>query len=586
MKTKSPSKTESSSNLEKIFLILLFILSVFTIADNYLILEKDTTPFVYDMLNIYLLSKDYFEYVKEGNMEAIFYKFNKEYYHSYPPFLIFQSIPFYFLFGVSEDSASFSNSIHILLLLISTYLIGKRLENSYIGILSAIILLFIPGRISFSRVYLPDFALASFVALGVVFLLYSEFFYKTVYSVLFGITFGLGLLTKWNFFQYILPFMFIYAIDYFLKKNRNKTTVIEKKQIINILLSFVIIIVIIYPWYINNLPKLIKMVSNVPMHNRLRFFSGKNIAEIWMIVGWEYFFVYGLGNFFRYYLFLIIISSIYLVYKTYKNNSKSLIERVVYVSYYFLVPIISFFPYLNLPSNPRYLLPLLPLFSIPTGVMLYDISKAGYKIVIQNINIDHKKFFIGFIIIIMIICSVYTVIIIKTEKSTADPTTLYWKGLYVPGKGLDDSLIINTIKNLTSKTEQKDFRVVSLQSSIVMTNVAQKLRREYNFQVYEPIFCLTRPNIDIKHPDIDCLPNFSSRVICDADILIDSNKHLTIHDETDLKKYFPERFQLAEDILDTWNGCKNKFILSHTIKEIPLEDKLNSVIYIYSKNNT
>ena len=109
----------------KILLILGILLCTIWSVNNYKVLEKDNTPFVFDIYDLYSMSTTFYEYLVLFQINDFFhYYLNWE--KDYPPLLIFQAIPFYLIMGVSEDTAAFSNTIHIFILVFSVYFLGKK----------------------------------------------------------------------------------------------------------------------------------------------------------------------------------------------------------------------------------------------------------------------------------------------------------------------------------------------------------------------------------------------------------------------------------------------------------------------------
>ena len=164
---------------ENKILLLLFLLCICFSFSNYLILTKDNTPFHYDILDSYLLSKKLYNSFTTFGVSGLFYSIANDYDKDYPILFILQPFPFFYVFGVFEDSAAFSNIPYIFILIFSTYFIGKELKNKKAGFIACLILLFISGILSFSRVYLPVFPLTSIFMLSVFIFLRTKNFKKT-----------------------------------------------------------------------------------------------------------------------------------------------------------------------------------------------------------------------------------------------------------------------------------------------------------------------------------------------------------------------------------------------------------------------
>lgn len=106
------------------------------------------------------------------------------------------SLPFYYILGLSADAAVLSGTIFLAAALLSTYAIATRLFDKRTGFLAAFILATSPGLFIYSRRYSPEFATIGIVALMLYFLLRTENFRNRLFSILFGLSFGLSMLTK------------------------------------------------------------------------------------------------------------------------------------------------------------------------------------------------------------------------------------------------------------------------------------------------------------------------------------------------------------------------------------------------------
>ncbi len=160
-------------------------------------------------------------------------------YNYFPPLYHTAAIPLYALFGTAYDSALYSNIFFLIVLLFSVYAIGKKLHNREAGLFAAFVCSTVPIYSYFMRHYLLDFALSAMVALGLALLLYTDRFRNMKYSVLFGIAFGLGLLTKWSY----PVFLVVPIISAFFGRGEVKV------RIRNILLFLICAAVVSSLWY-------------------------------------------------------------------------------------------------------------------------------------------------------------------------------------------------------------------------------------------------------------------------------------------------------------------------------------------------
>ncbi len=87
--------------------------------------------------------------------------------------------PFFYLFGVSIDTAVYHNFIFLIILIFFTYKIGTMIKDRYVGMLAVFCLLMYPGTFGYLRIYFTSIATVAFVSLGVYALLSSDYFKKT-----------------------------------------------------------------------------------------------------------------------------------------------------------------------------------------------------------------------------------------------------------------------------------------------------------------------------------------------------------------------------------------------------------------------
>jgi 4-amino-4-deoxy-L-arabinose transferase-like glycosyltransferase len=129
---------------------------------------------------------------------------------SYPP--LYHSIValFYGLFGTNFDAAAWANIPAILILLMATYGIGRRVYSPPLAATAAVLVNFYPLLIWLSRETLIDYWLTSLVALSIWLLLQTEGFSRKGWSVALGVCCALGMLTKWTFpFFVVLPYLWV-----------------------------------------------------------------------------------------------------------------------------------------------------------------------------------------------------------------------------------------------------------------------------------------------------------------------------------------------------------------------------------------
>ena len=187
--------------------LLALLCTVITIANQYWI-SQETRPPHWDMARHLWTSLLYWEI--PGDLRH-FYRMWTNYYY-YPPLRYWLTLPYYLMFGKTIPVAVFSNTLYVFLLAFSTYGIGKRVWNRATGLLAALFVLCSPMYVSQFKEYQLDAQQGTMVALSFYLFLRTEGFRNGKFSNWFGISLGLGMLTKWTFgFCLGLPVLWEYV---------------------------------------------------------------------------------------------------------------------------------------------------------------------------------------------------------------------------------------------------------------------------------------------------------------------------------------------------------------------------------------
>ena len=274
----------------------------------------------------------------------------------YPPFFHIMTIPFYILFGPGHDSAILVNLFFFIVLAISSFFIGKKLKDEKAGIILAALVSTIPLYNMMMREYLIDYSLTAIVALGYLFLLYSEEFFVTRYSVLFAIVSGLGMLTKWTYAVFfIIPLLSIY-----FKK-------LSETKVKNMVIALVIAASIASLWY---LPRIHGLIS------QLSVFSGKIESPADMSM---FFYINTLITDISLAYFALFMISLYKIEKKYVPILVNILG------------IMLFFTLFN-NKDPRFIMPAYTLVAVLISVKISSLSR----------QIDMKPIASALVIIILI----------------------------------------------------------------------------------------------------------------------------------------------------------------------------------------
>lgn len=104
----------------------------------------------------------------------------------------------------------FNNTPYVILLIVSTYLLGRHIADQNTGLAAAVLLALYPAVFGTSRMYILEFATMGVATLSQLILLKSESFSKRGYSILYGVSAAWGMLIKSEFIAFIIgPLIYV-----------------------------------------------------------------------------------------------------------------------------------------------------------------------------------------------------------------------------------------------------------------------------------------------------------------------------------------------------------------------------------------
>ena len=166
----------------------------------------------------------------------------------YPPLTYISSAPFQELLGKGNDEALGLNFLSSGILIIAVYYLGKTLFNQRVGLIAAAFCIVLP-RLYFEKlVYLTDNLLVAVITACFTFLTLwrneKKLSKQWLYSSIFGICWGLGLLTKQSIMFFLLiPLIWVTCRFLFMR---------QYLRILQLFTSFLISALIWVPWYRTN----------------------------------------------------------------------------------------------------------------------------------------------------------------------------------------------------------------------------------------------------------------------------------------------------------------------------------------------
>jgi hypothetical protein len=175
------------------------------VAYDYYFVTKETAPQSWDQSRHLISSLSYYYILTSdlGFSDKISRMLQVDNY--YPPFYHFSTVLMYFLFRDTHPSTAIMiNTIYLGILVFSAHGIGKKLFNREVGLLTAFLVLMYPPVFDRQHEYMIELALMAFVSLSIYLLLCTDHFKNRMFSLAFGIVFGLSVLTKWTSIFFII----------------------------------------------------------------------------------------------------------------------------------------------------------------------------------------------------------------------------------------------------------------------------------------------------------------------------------------------------------------------------------------------
>jgi 4-amino-4-deoxy-L-arabinose transferase-like glycosyltransferase len=190
-----------------------------------------------------------------------------------PPLYTLVVQPLYMLVGTPEDVAMVAtNSLFIVILVLSVYAIGRHLFDSPTGLLAALLLAGYPALGVISRRYLPYFAAVAMTTLGAYLVLRTEDFRNSRYAIGFGVVTGLGLLTSVWVSIGLLGFGIWFGLRSLYRACRLREPEEQRAALLrtlsNGILALAIVLAVALPWYLHNGKWLLSILRSTQMSKR------------------------------------------------------------------------------------------------------------------------------------------------------------------------------------------------------------------------------------------------------------------------------------------------------------------------------
>ena len=225
------------------FIIVLLLLLFYGI-NNYIWLGLNKLPSTTDQASHLLSNLRYLEILSKPSRDMFIRLLKVDTF--YPPFFPLCAAIVNLIFGHSATISIMTNMIFAAVLFFSVYYIGRKLVDEKLGLFAVFIVSMYPYIFGLSKMFLLEFALTSMVCFSFCCLLYTDNFNYRGYSALFGISLGIGMLTKPTFIFFLIGPLIIAIISIFWNY---KLISIRRRAKLNLGIAFIISIIIGGSWY-------------------------------------------------------------------------------------------------------------------------------------------------------------------------------------------------------------------------------------------------------------------------------------------------------------------------------------------------
>lgn len=350
--------------------ILLILLLLFLATTNWVWLTLDTQPPWWDQSNYLQASLQHARYLQKLNLGCFFKNFIS-FSRTRPPLVMLLNTPVYFFNYRNEDVAVMINVLFMAFTFLIIFKICKDYLNPKTAVLSCFLLSVYPVIYGHMRTYLMDIGLMFIVSASIYLLLKCDGFRSLKYSILLGLSLGLGMLTRQSYPAFVAgPFVYIVyksGIIPPIHKDNNKSSPLLHKPRLNFVNCLIVAIALTSSWYIPNFKGAMRLVlyNNSVEWAILYMPSYPNVTHF-LTSFLTMMTFHGVSTFFA---FLFLCSSIFFFFV--KPHKLYDIKKVF--TWWILLPFLLFTFSLN--KQTRFLSPLLPAIAIITAQGIYQMKK-------------------------------------------------------------------------------------------------------------------------------------------------------------------------------------------------------------------
>jgi 4-amino-4-deoxy-L-arabinose transferase-like glycosyltransferase len=343
------------------------------IINNFIWIRRSADYLTYDSHRHFLASLRIYEILNNMSLNAVPISIDTMQLH--PSLAMAFTAILYFLVGISQSSAVIINGAFFSgILIFSTYKIGFEISNKKTGILAAFIIIMYPVVFNQLKVYMLDMPLTAMVTLTIYFLFRCESFRSMKYSVLFGISFGLGMMTKDSFFIFLLGPLSYVLIEKILLQSPRKECHSFKKRVFYIILSLTFIALISGFYYLRNSSTVFEKAYSwhvttwpvtVAESGMFIYYLRAMLWYLWGLINWQITFFFFLA---------FIIGAVLFACSKFKD--KDIFITWILVSWMLVAYFRAALEFNMEVTGVRYTMPILPAIALITA---FGIMRIPYK---------------------------------------------------------------------------------------------------------------------------------------------------------------------------------------------------------------
>jgi len=367
----------SSGNViyDKYIYFLVAVIALLYFIDNFIWLRLNIYPHGPDEFSHLLIAQNFYNCIVSGQIGDLIKLFKLSINTIWPPLFHLTAVVLSFILGFSCISPLAINLVYLFILLFSVYSIGCKLYDKKVGTLAVILISLYPMVFRYSRFFGTDFAQISVLSLSIYFLICSEHFSNRKFCVLFGVSIGIGMLTKWSFILFLFAPLACFILQGLFLRGKSS---VRRTASANLFLSLLIGILLSLTWYWPSSSAIIirlKMFFHTLLYHPYAQTPVHKISE-----------VFGIDKFFGYFCLLINEQISFLFFLVFILAApyffRKRFNKLLLISWY-IFPFIA----LSLSSHKegRFMLPALPAIALISAAGLQEMFSYRFSYFLKHL---------------------------------------------------------------------------------------------------------------------------------------------------------------------------------------------------------